>query len=356
VTGDNGLTAAEIARQVGIGDVDTPVVTGDELDRMPEAELDALLGSGAEIVFARTSPEAKLRIADALRARGAVVAMTGHGVNDAPALRRSDIGVAMGRSGTDVAREAATMVLTDDNFATIVTAVRLGRQVYENARKFIVYILAHAVPELVPFLVYALSGGRIPLALTVLQLLAIDLATDILPSLALSREAAEPGLMSLPPRRRSEHVITASMFGRAWGLLGVTSAVLVMGGYLLTLTIAGWRPGDPVGTGSSLHHAYQQATTVAWLGIVACQIGVAFAARTTRASLRSIGVFSNRWLLRAVAVSVVLAGVLIYVPALHGVFGTATLSPGQVLLVVPFPFVVWGVDELYRALRRSRPA
>ncbi len=140
------------------------MVSGTDLDAMSEAQLDGLLGSGSEIVFARSSPEAKLRIADALRAEGQVVAMTGDGVNDAPALRRADIGVAMGRSGTDVAREAATMVLTDDNFATIAAAVEAGRRVYDNVRKFICYIFAHAVPEVLPFVVFAAGrrGGAAP--------------------------------------------------------------------------------------------------------------------------------------------------------------------------------------------------
>jgi magnesium-transporting ATPase (P-type) len=181
VTGDNGLTAAAVARQVGIGADDMRIVTGTELSDMTEAQLDSLLGSGSEVVFARSSPEAKLRIADSLRALGAIVAMTGDGVNDAPALRRADIGVAMGRSGTAVAREAATMVLTDDNFATIAAAVEAGRQVYDNVRKFIQYIFAHAVPEVAPVLVFALAGGAIPLPLTVMQILAIDLGTDVLP-------------------------------------------------------------------------------------------------------------------------------------------------------------------------------
>ena len=175
------------------------MVSGAELDKMSERELDDLLTRGDEVVFARSSPEAKLRIADALRAQGQVVAMTGDGVNDAPALRRADIGVAMGRSGTDVAREAATMVLTDDNFATIAVAVEAGRRVYDNVRKFISYIFTHAVPEVVPFLVFALAGGAVPLPLTVMQILAIDLGTDTLPALALSREPAEPGLMDRSP-------------------------------------------------------------------------------------------------------------------------------------------------------------
>jgi magnesium-transporting ATPase (P-type) len=355
VTGDIGLTAAAIARRVGIGRGGLTVVAGDELDAMPERDLDTLLAGRPEIVFARSSPEAKLRIADALRHEGQVVAMTGDGVNDAPALRRADIGVAMGRSGTDVAREAGDMVLTDDNFATIVTAVEAGRRVYDNVRKFIVYIFSHAVPEVVPFLVFALSGGAIPLPLTVMQILAIDLGTDTLPALALSREAAEPGVMDRPPRPRGKGVITGAMLARAWGFLGLISAALVMAGFLFTLNRAGWHPGDPTGPGSPLYLAYRQATTVAWLGIVTCQIGTAFAVRTDHASLWSIGVFSNRFLLGGIGIGLAFAALLIYVPVLQSFFGTAALTPAQLLTVLPYPFIVWGADELRRfALRRLR--
>jgi magnesium-transporting ATPase (P-type) len=267
VTGDHGLTAGEIARRVGIGD-GTRVVTGAELDELREGELDALLATG-EPIFARASPEAKLRIADALRANGEIVAMTGDGVNDAPALRRADIGVAMGVTGTDVAREAATMVLTDDNFATIVAAVAAGRRVYDNIRKFILYIFAHATPEVVPFLVFALSGGAIPLPLTVLQILAIDLGTEVLPALALGREAAEPGSMTRPPRPRSEPAIRRDLLVRAWVYLGLVEAALVLAAFLVVLRRAGWSPGDAVGAGTALHHAYLEATTMTFAGIVA---------------------------------------------------------------------------------------
>jgi magnesium-transporting ATPase (P-type) len=352
ITGDYGLTAGEIARQVGIGNEGRRIVTGDELDRLGDAELDTLLAGNEEIVFARTSPEAKLRICEALRAQGEVVAMTGDGVNDAPALRHADIGIAMGRSGTDVAREAATMVLTDDNFATIVSAVDAGRRVFDNVRKFVLYIFAHAVPEVVPFLIFAISGGQVPLGLTVLQILAIDLGTETLPALALGREPAEPGLMSRPPRPRSAGVIDRALLIRAWALLGAVSAALVMGGFFYTLWRAGWQPGDPTASGTPLHHAYLQATTITFAGIVTCQIGTAFAARTDRASLFTVGVMSNPLLLWGIAFELIFTAAVIYAPPLQHIFGTAALSPAQLLLIAPFPLIVWGADELVRWARR----
>ncbi|MDA8296217.1 MAG: cation-transporting P-type ATPase [Actinomycetota bacterium] len=353
VTGDHALTAAEIARRVGIATA--VVVSGDELDQMSEAALDALLSSGDELIFARSSPEAKLRITDGLRAHGEVVAMTGDGVNDAPALHRADIGVAMGRSGTDVAREASTMILTDDNFATIVNAVEEGRRVYANIRKFIFYIFVHLTPELVPFLVFALSGGAVPLPLTVLEILAIDLGTETLPALALGREPAEPGLMRQPPRSRRTGVIRLAMLLRAWVFLGVASAALAMGGFFLVLLRAGWHPGDPVASGAPLHHAYLQATTMTFLTIVACQIGTAFAARTERASLRAIGVLTNHLLLWGIGFEVAVAAA-VALPPVSTAFSTALPDAGILALLVPVPVVVWGLDELRRALLRHRQA
>jgi calcium-translocating P-type ATPase len=354
VTGDHPRTAVAIAQRIGIAKQTPWAITEEELDAMSEAELDLALREGGELIFARSTPEAKLRIADALRAEQHVVAMTGDGVNDAPALRSADIGVAMGRSGTDVAREASTMVLTDDNFATIVSAVAAGRRIYDNIRKFIFYIFAHATPEVVPFLVFALGGGTIPLPLTVLQLLSFDVGTETLPALALGREAPEPGIMRRPPRRRSEGIIRRSMLARAWLFLGLIAAALEMGAFFYVLSRGGWSPGDPTDPGAPLHHAYLQATTMTFLSMVACQVGTAFAARTERASLRSIGVFSNRLLLWGIAFELALAAVLIYVPVFQELLGTAALPAKDLLLVLPFPFIVWGADELRRWLvRRS---
>jgi calcium-translocating P-type ATPase len=348
VTGDHGLTAAAIARRVGIAGETPTVVVGDEVDRMGDAELDALLRGGGELIFARSSPETKLRIAESLQEEGMVVAMTGDGVNDAPALRRADIGVAMGRTGTDVAREASTMVLTDDNFATIVTAVGAGRRVYDNVRKFLFYLFAHATPEVTPFVVFALGGGAIPLPLNVLQLLAFDVGTETLPALALGREPAEPGIMKRPPRDRSEGVIRREMLLRAWLFLGLICAALQMAGFFYVLVGGGWSPGDPTGSGEPLHHTYEQATTMTFLGMVMGQIGTAFAARTERASLRSIGVLSNRLLLWGIAFELALSALIIYAPPLQSLLGTAALEPHMLLFVAPFPFIVWGADELRR--------
>jgi calcium-translocating P-type ATPase len=354
ITGDHPLTAAAIARQVGIGDLGIRVVVADRFDhRDTSLIVEALAGPG-EVIFARASPEAKLQIADVLRSQGHVIAMTGDGVNDAPALRAADIGVAMGRSGTDVAREASTMVLTDDNFATIVTAIEAGRQVYDNVRKFIIYIFTHATPEVIPFLLFALAGGAIPIPLPVLLLLAFDVGTETLPSLALGRDPVEPGTMQRPPRPHNEGVIRRPMLIRAWLFLGVIISALSLGCFFAVLTHAGWRPGDPTGPGTRLHHAYLQATTMTFLGMIAGQIGTAFAVRTSHMSLRRIGLFSNPYLLLAVAGELLIAAIIVYAPPVQSLLNTAAPPPAALLLLLPCPIIVWSADQLRRLLSNRR--
>ena len=352
ITGDNPRTAAEVAREVGIGDRGVRVVSGRDVEEMSETHLTALLRAPAEVICSRSSPESKLRVASNLQDQGEVVAMTGDGVNDAPALRKADIGVAMGLSGTDVAREAATMVLTDDNFSTIVTAVEEGRRIFDNVRKFILYIFAHAVPEVVPFLVFALSGGHVPLPLTVVQILAIDLGTETVPALALGREPAEPGIMRQRPRSQHDHLVTGRMLLRSWGLLGVTSAVLTMAAFFFTLVRGGWSPGVATGVGAALHPVYLEATTATFAAIVACQIGTAFAARTDRVSLLSVGVATNPLLLAGIAFEIAFTALLVYLPTANDLIGTAPLPWQTLLFIAPFPVLVWAVDEGYRAATR----
>ena len=199
---------------------------------------------------------------------------------------------------------------------------------------------------------FALSGGSIPLPLTVLAILAIDLGTETLPALALGREPAEPGLMDRPPRPRGEGVIRPAMLVRAWLFLGMISAGLAMGGFFFVLSRAGWHNGDPTGAGTALHHAYLQATTMTFLGIVVCQIGTAFAARTERASLRSVGLLTNRLLLWGIAFEIAFAAAVVTLPPLQEAFGTAVPEPAALALLIPFPFIVWGADEAHRYLRR----
>ncbi|MFS2294841.1 MAG: cation transporting ATPase C-terminal domain-containing protein, partial [Actinomadura sp.] len=214
------------------------------------------------------------------------------------------------------------------------------------------YIFAHAVPEIVPFLVFALSGGLVPLPLTVLQILAIDLGTETLPALALGREPAEPGVMKRPPRPSSEGVITRGMLIRAWGYLGLVSAALSMSVFFYVLWRAGWHPGDPTGSGSALHHAYLTATTATFAGLVACQVGTAMAARTDHASLRQVGLTTNPLLLGGIGFELCFAAALIYLPPLQDVFGTAALPWDVLAIIATFPVIVWGTDELRRWARR----
>lgn len=343
VTGDYGLTAAAIGREIGLLSTGERIVTGAEMDSLDDDELARLLDTD-DLLFARVSPEHKLRLVEAFQRHGEVVAVTGDGVNDAPALKRADIGVAMGETGTDVAREAADMVLTDDNFASIVAAIKEGRGVYENVRKFVTYIFASNIPELVPFIAFVLF--HIPLPLTVMQVLAVDLGTDLVPALALGAEAPESDVMRRRPRSRHERLLNLPTLLRAYGWLGMIEAGLSLTGYFLVYWLAGWRPGLPMAQSGPV---YITATTMSLAGIVACQVGNAFACRSERRSIIRAGFFRNRWLLAGIAVELALLLALIYSP-IGASFGLAPLKLELWALLLAFAPLLLALEEGRKAL------
>lgn len=347
ITGDYGLTAESIARRIGLlEEGQARIVNGADLEKMSEEKLRETVGQ-SQVLFARVSPEHKMRIAAALKSLGEIVAMTGDGVNDAPALKTADIGVAMGISGTDVAKEAATIVLTDDNFATIVGAVEEGRVVYDNMKKFLAYIFAHATPEVIPFALFVLFD--IPLPIVVMQILAIDLGTETLPALALGVEKAEPDIMKRPPRSRKERLVDRRMLFRAWVFLGLIETALVLAGYFWVLYSGGWHWGDVL---DADNHLYLQATTMTWAGIVATQVGTAITCRTNRVSVLRVGFWSNRWLLWGILFEVVLTVLIVYVPFLQRIFQTTGLGWQQWAVLATFAPVMLVSDELRKMFSR----
>ncbi len=358
ITGDYGLTAEAIARKIGIvTSDDAHVVTGAMLEEMGDDELkEALAG---EVIFARVVPEHKMRIAQTLQSMKEVVAMTGDGVNDAPALKAADIGIAMGKAGTDVAREAADMILTDDNFASIVNAVEEGRAIFDNIRRFITYFQTSNVAEMIPFLAFVFL--RIPLPLTLLQILTIDLLTDQVPALALGLEQPEPGVMSRPPKRSHESILTRGMLVKAYLFLGPIAAAIGLFGFFYRYVEAGWEFGDwasmasfgnmPTAS-SAATGVYMAATTMTLLGIVMAQVGNGFAMRTHRQSILAVGFFTNK--LRWWGLGGELLGVaaLMYIPILQKIFSTAPLTWQEWAVMALFSPVLLFADEIRKFFLR----
>ncbi|MCS6926891.1 MAG: cation-transporting P-type ATPase [Candidatus Binatia bacterium] len=359
ITGDYGLTAESIARRIGIIRAPRPrLVTGADLNTMDEAALRALLQAvwhrGEEVIFARVAPEHKLRIVTALQGIGQVVAVTGDGVNDAPALRQADIGIAMGLSGTDVAKEAADMILTDDNFASIVNAIEEGRAVYANIKKFISYIFTSNTPEAVPFILFAFSGGRIPLALNIMQILSIDLGTDIVPALALGAEPPEPGVMDRPPRDLQAHLITRSLLVRAYFWLGILQSLAAMTAfYFLYWTNGYWGQWLDLPASGPL---YRAATAMTLAAVVVTQIGNLFAQRTEHMSVVRIDLWNNWLLWGGIATELTLVFLIIYVPFLQEIFGTAAFPLRNWVFLLAWAPSLLVADELRKACVRRRGA
>lgn len=364
ITGDYGLTAESLARRTGmLSSREALIVTGAELNAMDEAGLSSLLEK--EVVFARMAPEHKLRLVTAFQRKGEVVAVTGDGVNDAPALRKADIGVAMGWTGTDVAKEAADIVLVNDNFATITNAIAEGRAVYDNLRKFLTYIFSSNVPEVLPFILTAWLN--IPLALTVLQILAIDLGTDVLPGLALGSEKPEPDVMLRPPRRREQPLVDRQLIWRAFAWLGLIETGLAYSGFFLVYHLAGssgWIPAINF-RGSDLPVMLQWlnvtnvsatnavAVTTFHAGVVMAQVGNAFACRSEVQCGSRLGWLSNRFLIVGVLVEIALIVLLIYVDPLASIFGHAALPSALWLWLAVYPFALYGLEWIRKAIVRK---
>lgn len=352
ITGDYGLTAESIARKIGIiQGPDARVISGTELSDMGDEELkDALRG---EVVFARMAPEQKYRIVCALQEMGNIVAVTGDGVNDSPALKKADIGIAMGITGTDVAKEAADMILSDDNFATIVRAIEEGRSVYNNIRKFLRYIFDSNTPEAAAPVAYLLSGGLIPLPLTIMQILTIDIGTDMVPALGLGAEAAEASVMQRPPRSSKERLLNKNVILVGFLWYGFLATAFALGGYFLANFLHGWPAVPLAGEGTAV---YAQATTMMLAGVVFSQMGMVLNNRTDYESVLQRGIFSNRYINAGLVIELAILAAIMYVPFLNGVFHTAPISGLEWLYLICIPFVVFGIEEGRKKLLRWRRA
>jgi Ca2+-transporting ATPase len=343
ITGDHPLMAQSIGRELGVLDGERPVLTGRDLSGLEsEALADAAEGTS---VFARVSPEQKLRLVDALQARGQIVSMTGDGVNDAPALKSADIGVAMGVTGTDVAKEASDMVLLDDRYTTIVKAVREGRVIFDNIRRFVRFILASNAGELLVMLIGPFLG--LPLPLLPVQILWMNLVTDGLPALALGVEKAERDVMKRTPRRPDAPIIDWAMGAH------ILWVGLLMAGLSLWVGLSAW---DGVGGSTDPHGAAEAATwqTMLFSTMVFVQLFLALAVRSTTESLFRIGIFSNRPMILALAATCVLQLGVIYLPLFQGFFHTVALTGRQLGFCAGAAALVFVAVEAEKMVGRMR--
>jgi sodium/potassium-transporting ATPase subunit alpha len=345
VTGDHPRTALAIAREIGLVQGASPVVVlGEDVRRLSTAELQLALNA-PEIVFARVTAEQKMLVVEALRHKGEIVAVTGDGVNDAPALKTAHIGIAMGLSGTDVAREAADIVLLDDHFATIVNAIEEGRAVFENIRKFLTYILTSNIPEIVPYLAFVLF--RIPLPLTIIQILAVDLGTDMLPALALGAESPHPDVMKKPPRPRGERLLNWPLLARAYLFLGPLEAIAAMAAFFFVLDQGGWHYGEPLAASAPL---YLGATTACLAAIVLAQMMNVLVCRHPTLPVWRFSLVGNPLLLLGLAVEFALLLTIVYTPWGQRLFATAPLGLDIWLYMLPFALALGVAEETRKRL------
>jgi P-type Ca2+ transporter type 2C len=362
ITGDYGLTAESLARRVGM--LTTPnsiILTGAELDELSDVALQELLDK--EVLFARMAPEHKMRLVSAFQQRGEVVAVTGDGVNDAPALRKADVGISMGIVGTDVAKEAADIILTQDDFGAITAAIEEGRGVYDNIRKFITYIFSSNIPELMPFIVKA-NLPLIPLALSVRQILAIDLGTDMFPALALGMEKPEPDVMKRPPRSRNQPLLDSGLLSRAFWL-GMIEAVLCFAGFLSVFILSGHvhRIGlsflAPLENlvdfrlDLSFERTMLLAATVYHAGVVMSQIGNALACRSDRTRSSALGWLSNKYLWVGILIELLGIVSIVQIPSLARIFNHTPLSAWMWIGLAMNALVIYSIEWIRKLINRG---
>jgi sodium/potassium-transporting ATPase subunit alpha len=350
VTGDHPHTARAVAHEIGLTQSASPlVITGEEMRRLSPAQLQIALDA-PEIIFARVGADQKMLIVNALKRKKHIVAVTGDGVNDAPALKQAHIGIAMGISGSDVTRESADMILLDDNFASIVSAIEEGRAIFDNIRKFITYILTSNIPEIVPYLAFVLL--RIPLPLTIIQILAVDLGTDMLPALGLGAEKPARDVMQHPPRPRSERLLSWRLVARAYLFLGLFEATAAMAAFFHVLHAGGWHYGQ-----MPLHNdaLYLQATTATLSAIIVMQVVNVFLCRSAVRPVGMRGILGNRFILWGVAAEIALILLIDYTPWGNAIFGTLPIAADVWLYVVPFAVAMLVLEEIRKRLVWKAP-
>ena len=349
VTGDNPETARAVGNEIRL--FSNPVIIkGSDLKGMIHKELLQILQE-KEIAFARVTPEDKMTIVSALKDLGEVVAVTGDGVNDAPALKKADIGVAMGITGTDVAKEASDIILMDDNFATIVRAIEEGRTVFENIKKFTTYILSSNIPEIIPYIAFVILG--IPLPLTIVQILAVDLGTDMLPALALGAEPPEPDILRRPPRSIRDRLLSFPLLARAYLFLGPLEALASMTGFFYFLNINGWKWGETL---SPFDPLYIKATTVCLTGIIVTQIANVLVCRSRFLSAFSLPIRNNKLIIWGITLEIIILILIIYTSPGNAIVGTSPIPITMWFFFIPFSILLLGMEELRKFIVRKKIA
>lgn len=360
VTGDYSLTAAAIAKQIGLIKNDYVAITGVELEKMTQEELAKKIDTDLPVIFARTTPKDKLKIVETYQSLGHVVASTGDGLNDVLALRKADIGISMGKNGSDAAIESSDIVLLDDNFTTIVEAVKEGRAIYSNIQKFITYILASNIPEVLPFLIMGIFN--VPLALTVLLVLAIDLGTDLIPAIALGKEHPDEDVLDTPPRKVNENILNKNVLLRSYGYLGVIEAGLLFVIYFLTWHHFGYTLTDMQALTVSIAnntaseqvmYVYQYAITLAFGAVIASQIGNVLECRSPRLPFTKTLRKNNRLIIWGIVIEIILFLLIAYVPFIQLLFGTTAPKLSHLVLLLICPIVLILFEEMRKWIVRK---